>query len=143
MPSNDTLNYYHRTGSLTNDDCGSLTTTSNAGDYYTYATGDMLMYRACDVPVAPDCYGRIQVSEYPRLNDIKKENDNMKLWEVILVNPKDDTYEIDCIVARTSISALMKAYELAQMEVSEIKDVEFDDLKTKCTVLMEWSKEEK
>ena len=67
-----------------------------------------------------------------------KGDENMRyLYEVILVNPKNDTYYATTAVARSETSALMKVYE-----DSQFKDkVDFDDLKTSCRVLMEWKKE--
>ena len=75
----------------------------------------------------------------------KKGGDNMRyLYEVILVNPKDENFEIFEIVAKTEISALMQAYEMSDFagnEELELEQVEFDDLKTQCRVIMEWRKE--
>jgi len=63
------------------------------------------------------------------------------LFEVILVNPKNDAYEVFEATGKNETSALFEAYSLSQtMEESEIKGVEFDDLKTQCRVLMEWKK---
>ena len=76
---------------------------------------------------------------------IEKGDDNMTfLYEVILVNPEDENFEIFEIVAKTEISALMQAYEMSAFagnEELELEQVEFDDLKTQCRVLMEWKKE--
>ena len=82
---------------------------------------------------------------YPTpLNNNKKGGDDMRyLYEVILVNPKNDAYYKDCIVARSETSALMKVYNKSTFEIdTENSDrVDFDDLKTSCRVLMEWIKE--
>ena len=76
---------------------------------------------------------------------IEKGDDNMRyLYEVILVNPEDENFEIFEIVAKTEISALMQAYEMSDFagnEELELEQVEFDDLKTQCRVLMSWNKE--
>ena len=66
------------------------------------------------------------------------------LYEVILVNPEDENFEIFEVVAKTETSALMQAYEMSDFAGNEEMDldkVEFDELKTKCRVLMEWRKE--
>ena len=70
-----------------------------------------------------------------------KGDDNMRyLYEVILVNPEDENFEIFEIVAKTETSALLQAYEISDFSGTEELDrVEFDDLKTKCRVLMEWN----
>ena len=67
--------------------------------------------------------------------------ENMRyLYEVILVNPKDDEFEIFELVARSETAALMYAYEDSEFSNKE-EAVEFDDLKTQCRVLMSWKKE--
>ncbi len=79
----------------------------------------------------------------------KKGGDDMRyLYEVILVNPKNDEFYQKAVVARSETSALMEAYKNSQFcnigKVSETRiaiNVEFDDLKTSCRVLMEWKKE--
>ena len=66
------------------------------------------------------------------------------LYEVILVNPEDENFEIFEIVAKTEVSALIQAYSMSDFNGNEEMDldkVEFDELKTKCRVLMEWRKE--
>ena len=79
------------------------------------------------------------------INIIKKGDDNMRyLYEVILVNPKNEEFEIFEIVAKTETSALMQAYEMSDFagnEELELEQVDFDDLKTHCRVLFEWKKE--
>ena len=78
------------------------------------------------------------ITEYGKNN--KKGDDNMRyLYEVILVNPEDEEFEIFEIVAKTETSALLQAYEISDFSGTEELDrVEFDDLKTHCRVLMEW-----
>jgi len=79
---------------------------------------------------------------YLEFKNEKEKEDMMYLWEVILVNPKDDNYEIFEVTAKSETSALMEAYMLSQTEEdSELNNVEFDDLKTSSKVLFEWKKE--
>ena len=85
------------------------------------------------VPLCPSAW-------IPR-NIIKKGDDNMRyLYEVILVNPKDEEFEIGNVVARSETAALMIAYNDSDFSEEE-SYVEFDDLKTQCRVLMSWNKE--
>ena len=65
------------------------------------------------------------------------------LYEVILVNPKNDSFYTTNVIAKTETSALMKAYIDSDFGgvVDDVKNVLFDDLKTSCRVLMEWKKE--
>ena len=77
-----------------------------------------------------------------RIIDKKGDNNMRYLYEVILVNPEDENFEIFEIVAKNEISALMQAYEISDFSGTEELDrVEFDDLKTNCRVLFEWKKE--
>jgi len=102
---------------------GSITTTTNTGDWYEYTTTP---YQEPIVSI-------------PILN--KKGDDDMRyLYEVILVNPKNDAFYVDRVVAKSETSALMKAYEYSDFNATGLK-IEFDDLKTSCRVLMEWKKE--
>ena len=72
---------------------------------------------------------------------IEKGGEEMRfLYEVILVNPKDEEFEVGNVVARSETAALMIAYNDSDFSEEE-SYVEFDDLKTKCRVLMEWKKE--
>jgi len=108
--------------------CVTTTCWSNTGDYYTYAN-----------PIVDN--GLINLASQNIINKKEKE-DMMYLWEVILVNPKDDNYEIFEVTAKSETSALMEAYMLSQTEEdSELNNVEFDDLKTSSKVLFEWKKE--
>jgi len=128
------------------DDCttvGSIDTAtgwSNAGDYYTYDPAP-----AIQISGALDLNGMDVEKEINKLNKFKNEKekeDMMYLWEVILVDPKTDLYEIFEVTAKSETSALMEAYMLSQTEEdSELNNVEFDDLKTSCKVLFEWKKE--
>ena len=99
-------------------------TTSNAGlNYYTYAN-----------PIVDN--GLINLASQNIINE--KEGEDMRyLYEVILVNPINDAYEIFTVVAKSETSALMQAYD----EHSKVlENIEFDDLKTQCRILMEWKK---
>ena len=83
------------------------------------------------------------ITEYGKNNN-KGDNNMRYLYEVILVNPEDENFEIFEVVAKTETSALMQAYEMSDFAGNEELDldrVEFDELKTKCRVLMEWRKE--
>ena len=73
----------------------------------------------------------------------KKGGDDMRyLYEVILVNPEDENFEIFEIVAKTETSALIQAYIMSDFAgTEELDEVEYDDLKTNCRVLMQWKKE--
>jgi len=78
---------------------------------------------------------------------IEKGDDDMRyLYEVILVNPKSDTFYVDRVVARSETSALMEIYNDSpfneKCESGIVCDeIKFDDLKTSCRVLMSWTKE--
>ena len=72
----------------------------------------------------------------------KKGDDNMRyLYEVILVNPKDEEFEVGNVIARSETAALMIAYNDSDFSDEE-SYVDFDDLKIKCRVIMEWRKED-
>jgi len=100
---------------------------------------------AIKISGALDLNGMDVEKEINKLNKFKNEKekeDMMYLWEVILVDPKTDLYEIFEVTAKSETSALMEAYMLSQTEEdSELNNVEFDDLKTSCKVLFEWKKE--
>jgi len=119
MSYKDTLTFASNT-----TDSGCITT-SNAGlNYYTYAN-----------PIVDN--GLINLASQNIINE--KEGEDMRyLYEVILVNPINDAYEIFTVVAKSETSALMQAYD----EHSKVlENIEFDDLKTQCRILMEWKKE--
>ena len=78
---------------------------------------------------------------YLEFKNEKEKEDMMYLWEVILVNPKDDAFEAFEVTAKSETSALMEAYGLSQVENSDINGIEFDDLVSQCNVEMEWVKE--
>lgn len=73
-----------------------------------------------------------------KLTIMKGGDEDMRyLYEVILVNPKNDAFMVDYNIAKTETSALMTVYNN-----SDFKDiVKFDDLKTSCRVLMEYKEE--
>ena len=100
-------------------------------------TGDVWHYYE-----SPDYQEPVIISTpyvYPTpLNNNKKGDDDMRyLFEVILVNPKNDDYAIRTEFARSETSALMKAYEVSHFK----SKIDFDDLKTSCRELMSWKKE--
>ena len=86
-------------------------------------------------------YKSLCPSSWPLLNN-EKGGDNMRyLYEVILVNPKNEEFEVGNVIARSETAALMIAYN--DSDFSDVESyVEFDDLKTKCRVLMEYKKED-
>ena len=66
------------------------------------------------------------------------------LYEVILVNPKNDDFFVSMVVANSETSAFLRAYNLSQLDINSlIKSIQFDDLKTQCRVLMSWEKEQR
>ena len=139
-------------------DYGSVTTTAtdtNAGDWICYDMADAVK-KACQPIVSiPSVWMKpyydynslkyLCPSSWAPLYQNKKGDDDMRyLYEVILVNPKDDEFEIFEVVAKSETAALIKAYKDSEFsnEHDELYDkVAFDDLKTHCRVLMEWKKE--
>jgi len=107
--------------------CVTTTCWSNTGDYYTYAN-----------PIVDN--GLINLASQNIINEKEKE-DMMYLWDIILVNPKNDAFEAFEVTAKSETSALMEAYTLSQIEDSDINGIEFDDLKVQCTMEMQWKKE--
>ena len=76
-----------------------------------------------------------------KINNNKKGDEDMRyLYEVILVNPKNEDFFIDTVVARTETSAMMAVYAESNF-IQPPSAVKFDDLKTSCRILMEWKKE--
>ena len=130
--TNGDPNYY--SSLVTDDTAGTIT----AGSYY-YDESSPNPENWKYVPYCP--------SSWAPINIIKKGDDNMRyLYEVILVNPKDDEFEIFEVVAKTEASALMQAYNMSDFSGNEelnLKEVPFDDLKTQCRVLMSWKKKER
>ncbi len=108
---------------------GSTTADTTSGSLYEYTTPE---YSQPTVSIPT-------VWTEPILKNKKGGDENMRyLYEVILVNPKKDTFLSVQIIARSETSALMKAYDRTDM----FDDIDFDDLKTSCRVLMEWKKKE-
>ena len=119
-------------------DYGCITTTDTAntitGSWYEYTTP---FYPAPTVNIPSVWYAPTPLYQN------KKGDDNMRyLYEVILVNPKNDDFYVDRVVAKSETSALMEVYN--DSPFNEMKDdiVKFDDLKTSCRVLMEWKKKD-
>ena len=139
MSYKDTLTYASNMA-----DSGCLTT-SNAGDYWEYTTPTYQMPTAVSIPTVwtenPYEWKYLEGSLARKI--INKGGEDMRyLYEVILVNPKNDAYEIYDVTAKSETSALMEVYKISQEDIeSEIFDVDFDDLKTQCRILMEWKKE--
>lgn len=129
---NDTVNVTTNTGddiigtisgTLT-DTAGSITTTSPY--YYDESSSNINAWKYISGSVT-----RI----------IEKGDDNMRyLYEVILVNPKDDEFEVFELVARSETAALMFAYGDSDFNDKEKTHVDFDDLETQCRILMSWKK---
>ena len=118
-------------GSLTvSSDSNTLTTTNVCTidpKYWEYYTGIK--------DLCPSSWEPIPAN----IKKCKGGDENMRyLYEVFLVNPKNDTCFADKIIARSEISALMKTYHNSEYDGK----VDFDDLKTSCRVLMEWKKKE-
>ena len=126
---NDNVTSY---GSLTTSD--TAVTTATAGDWvYTTPNYDISHQPVVNIP-------SVWFTPTP-LYQNKKGDDNMcYLYEVILVNPKDDDFAVNYEVAKSETSALMEAYKSSQFN-AELHEVPFDDLKTSCRVLMSWTKE--
>ena len=123
---------------IRDQDYGCVVTTSNtawnttAGSYY---------YDESSPNINDWQYKSLCPSCWPLLNN-EKGGDNMRyLYEVILVNPKDDEFEIGNVVARSEVAALMYAYEDSKFNDTDKEYADFDDLKTQCRVLMQWKKE--
>jgi len=129
--TNGDPNYY---SSLVTDNTA---TTITAGSYY-YDESSPNIEQWKYVPMCPSSW---PINE----NNNNKGDDDMRyLYEVILVNPEDENFEIFEVVAKNETSALMQAYEMSDFSGNDelnLDRVEFDELKTHCRVLMEWKKE--
>lgn len=111
-------------------DCTTTTAGTIMGAYYDESSPNIQDWKYVQVP-----------SVWYNPNN-KKGGENMRyLYEVILVNPKDDEFEAFEVVAKTETSALMQAYNDSTFNESEVNKVDFDDLKAQCRVLMSWKKE--
>ena len=87
-------------------------------------------------------YKSLCPSSWPPIKNNNKGDDNMRyLYEVILVNPKNEEFEVGNVIARSETAALMIAYNDSDFSEEE-SYVDFDDLKIKCRVIMEWRKED-
>ena len=126
--------------SIINPNSGCL---SSTGTIMTCDTGTYPNYYYDESSPNMDDWRYIRGSSVTRI--IEKGGEEMRfLYEVILVNPKNENFEIFEIVAKTETSALMQAYEMSDFSGTEELDrVEYDDLKTQCRVLMEWKKKER
>jgi len=93
--------------------------------------------------ITPYIYPTPYMGSYKPNNNKGGDDDMRYLYEVILVNPKNDKFFTMKVVARTETSALMKAYIESEFGgvIDNVKNTLFDDLKTCCRILMEWKKE--
>ena len=115
---------YYR--SLITDNTAITTTTS--GNWYEYTT-------PYQEPVQI-------VTPFIMENNKKGGDEDMRyLYEVILVNPKNEDWYETKVVAKSETSALMSAYNRSIFVTVTGSEAKFDDLKTSCRVLMEWKKE--
>ena len=128
---------------VTNHGCITTTDTANTftSDLY-YTTPNYTYEPIVNIP-------SVWYALTPLYQNKKGDDDMRYLYEVILVNPKDDDFYVDRVVAKSETSALMFAYGKSNFSnVSKVAtklisvDVPFDDLKTSCRVLMEWKKKE-
>ena len=132
---NDNVTSY---GSLTTSN--TAVTTATADDWvYTTPNYDMSHQPVVNIP-------SVWFTPTPLYKN-KKGDENMRyLYEVILVCPKDDDFEIFEVVAKTEASALMQAYNMSDFSGNDelnLDEVPFDELKTQCRVLMSWKKEQR
>ncbi len=112
-------------------DSGCIATYPTPGSWYEYTTPKT----ACEPIVS------IPYTWYAPINNNKKGDDDMRyLYEVVLVNPKNDTFYVDKVVARSETSALMEVYKDSPFLEMKHNIVPFDDLKTQCRILMSWKK---
>ena len=135
--TNGDPNYY--SSLVTDNTAGTITT----GSYYYDESSPNINdwgYRYYTAPVIiPTPFTYFPTIE--EMNNNKKGDDDMRyLYEVILVNPKNDTFYVDRVVARSETSAMMAVYAESNF-IQPPSVVKFDDLKTSCRVLMEWKKE--
>ena len=124
--TNGDPNYY--SSLVTDNTAGTITTGSY---YYDESSPNIEKWRYVNVP-------SVWYEPTPKNNNKKGDDDMRYLYEVILVNPKNDAFYVDRVVARSETSALMKVYNEWSALGTEIA---FDDLKTNCKQLMEWKKE--
>ena len=124
---------------------GSITTT-NAGDYPYYEVATPLCPSSWETYYPPPYNTGEQFDEAikrleNKINNKMKGDDDMRyLYEVILVNPKNDIFHETKVVAKSETSALMSAYNKSEF-AKKAPGADFDDLKTSCRILMEWKKE--
>jgi len=123
--TNGDPNYY--SSLVTDDTAGTITAGSY---YYDESSPNIEQWRYVNVPSV----------WYAPIKNKKGDDDMRYLYEVILVNPKNDTFMVEQVIAKSETSALMKAFYESGFETGA-KSVPFDDLKTQCRVLMEWKKE--
>ena len=64
-------------------------------------------------------------------------NDMRYLYDIVLINPKNDDFVRENVIAKSETSALMKVYKMSKFE----NIVEFDDLKVHWSIITEYKKE--
>jgi len=70
--------------------------------------------------------------------DKEGDEDMRYLYEVILVNPKNDIFHSKKVIAKSETSAIVQVFNESQFSIKN--NVPFDDLKTSCKMLMSWKK---
>ena len=128
--------------SIGDQNYGCVTTTNTADTitgsyYYDESSPNIEKWRYVNVPSV----------WYAPPNKNKGDDDMRYLYEVILVNPKNDSFYADRVIAKSETSAIMEIYKDSpfneKCESGIVCDeIKFDDLKTSCRVLMEWKKKE-
>ena len=121
---------------VTDYGCITTTDTVNTGSWWDYTIPGTTCEPIVNIP-------SVWYKPTPLYQNNKKGDDNMRyLYEVILVNPKNDEFYLDRVVVRSETSALMEIYKDSPFNESQNK-VKFDNLKTQCRVLMSWKKEQR
>jgi len=121
--------------------------TASAGDWVTLTntagtiTGSDIYYDESSPNINDWQYVPMCPSSWPMSINNKKGDDDMRyLYEVILVNPKNDDFYTTKVVAKSETSALMKAYTESGF-IQPTTSVPFDELETRYNKIMEWKKE--
>ena len=121
-------------------DCVSFAKDTGTITMGTTGTGPNYYYDESSPNINDWGYRYTPMVDIPQLYQNKKgDNDMRYLYEVILVNPKNDTFWTYEVVAKSETSALMKTYKTSTF----YDKVEFDDLKTSCHIIFEWKKEQR
>ena len=123
--TNGDPNYY--SSLATDNTAGTITTGSY---YHDESLPNIEKWRYVDVPT-------------PLYQNKKGDDDMRYLYEVILVNPKNEEYFIGNVVARSEAAALIFAYNDSTFSDKDKDNINFDDLKTSCHIVFEWKKEQR